>query len=159
MSAAAVVLCFLLREDSDGTSVLLGLKKTGFGTGKVVGLGGHVEPGESPAAAACREVEEESGVVVRPHDLQWAGEVRFIFPRRPEWNMDTTVYLAWSWSGVPAESDEIRPEWFPVSALPVTKMWEDSAGWLPGMLAGAGQLVTVTLNDDNQTVRELAVRD
>ena len=29
-----------------------------------MGLGGHVEPGETDAQAACREVQEEAGVVV-----------------------------------------------------------------------------------------------
>ena len=36
-----------------GTEVLLGLKRTGFGTGKIVGIGGHVEAGESDAEAVC----------------------------------------------------------------------------------------------------------
>ena len=46
--------------------MLLGHKKTGFGTGKIVALGGHVEPGESPAQAAAREVKEEAGLHVTP---------------------------------------------------------------------------------------------
>ena len=53
---AAVALCFLLREGPDGREVLLGRKKRGFGHGKVVGLGGHVELGESAAEAARREL-------------------------------------------------------------------------------------------------------
>lgn len=59
--------------------MLLGLKKTGFGAGKIVGLGGHVEPGGF-VQAVCREVHEESGVVVRQEELFDAGEVRFVFP-------------------------------------------------------------------------------
>ena len=72
-----------------GPQVLLGMKKTGFGLGKIVGLGGHVKPGESDAEAACREVFEEAGVVVREEDLRDAGNVEFVFPARPEWNMST----------------------------------------------------------------------
>jgi 8-oxo-dGTP diphosphatase len=53
-------LCLLTRTGGDGAAeVLLGYKKTGFGTGKIVALGGHVEPGESAAEAAAREVKEE----------------------------------------------------------------------------------------------------
>ena len=36
MTAAAVTLCFLLRDAEDGAEVLLGLKQTGFGKGKIV---------------------------------------------------------------------------------------------------------------------------
>ena len=43
MKHTPVTLCFLLRDAGNGTEVLLGLKRTGFGTGKIVGLGGHVE--------------------------------------------------------------------------------------------------------------------
>ena len=49
--------------------VLLGRKKRGFGEGKIVGLGGKVEPGETLAQAAVREVLEESGIVVSEEHL------------------------------------------------------------------------------------------
>lgn len=99
MTAAHVTLCFLLRNDAEGEHVLLGTKKTGFGSGKVVGVGGHVEPGETAVEAAVREVMEEINVVVRAADLVQAGTVDFIFPARPEWNMATTVYLTRTWIG------------------------------------------------------------
>ena len=66
MTSTPVTLCFLLRDAERGTEVLLGLKRTGFGIGKIVGIGGHVEPGESDAEAVVREVWEEAGVVVPP---------------------------------------------------------------------------------------------
>ena len=80
-------LCFLLRRLPEGQAqVLLGLKKQGFGMGRLVGLGGHVEPSESPCAAAVREVLEESGVHLNPTDLTELAEVVFRFPARPSWN-------------------------------------------------------------------------
>lgn len=152
MTAAAVALCFLLRESPDGPEVLLGLKKTGFGAGKIVGIGGHVEPGESDADAVIREVYEECGVVLRPADLQDAGTVRFVFPARPEWDMATRLFTATSWLGEPAESVEIAPEWFRVGTLPVERMWQDADHWLPVVLEGGQVNVVVTLNPDNATV-------
>ncbi|HET7415193.1 MAG TPA: NUDIX domain-containing protein, partial [Arthrobacter sp.] len=90
---AAIALCFLLRTGAAGQAqVLMGRKKTGFGTGKMVGLGGHIEPGESAREAACREVAEESSVVVRQQDLNDVGVVEFVFPARPEWDMSTRVF-------------------------------------------------------------------
>lgn len=152
MKWTAVTLCFLLRDGAVGTQVLLGTKKTGFGVGKIVGLGGHVEPGESQAEAACREVFEESGIVVLEEDLRVAGQIEFVFPARPEWNMSTSLFTARSWTGEPAESNEIFPEWFQVSSLPLERMWQDAGHWLPLALAEGTVEAVITLNEDNETV-------
>ncbi|WP_461189777.1 8-oxo-dGTP diphosphatase [Arthrobacter sp. Z4-13] len=151
-AAAAVTLCFLLREAEVGTEVLLGLKRTGFGTGKIVGIGGHVEPGESEAEAVVREVLEETGVTLREEDLTDAGVVQFVFPARPAWDMHTRLFTARRWDGVPADSDEIMPAWFRTDALPVDRMWQDADHWLPVVLEGGRVNVVVTLNSDNETV-------
>ncbi|MCU1531225.1 MAG: hydrolase [Arthrobacter sp.] len=153
MTSIPVTLCFLLRDAVPGaTEVLLGLKRTGFGTGKIVGLGGHVEAGESDAEAVCREVWEEAGVVVLQEDLDHAGVVEFIFPARPEWNMYCRLFTTRRWEGEPAESAEITPEWFDAASLPLHRMWDDAAHWLPAALAGETLDVIIVLNDDNQTV-------
>lgn len=152
MSPTPVTLCFLLREAHTGTEVLLGLKKTGFGIGKIVGVGGHVEPGENDAEAVVREVWEEIGVVVREQDLAHAGVVEFIFPARPEWDMTCRLFTTRKWDGEPAESPEIRPEWFQAGALPLHRMWQDAEHWLPPALAGETIDVVVVLNEDNETV-------
>ena len=152
MTAARVTLCFLLRDGDSGPEVLLGLKRTGFGLGKVVGIGGHVEPGETDGEAVVREVLEETGVVVRQEDLTDAGVVRFVFPARPEWNMYTSLFTARTWHGEPAESDEILPEWFPVDALPVDRMWQDADHWLPVVLEGGRVNIVVTMDTDNEGV-------
>ena len=159
MTAAHVTLCFLLRDGADGEHVLLGTKKTGFGRGKVVGVGGHVEPGETAIQAVCREVMEEISVVVKAADLIPAGIIDFVFPARPEWNMATTVYLTRAWEGEPSESDEIAPEWFPVSKLPVERMWADAEHWLPAMISGQRIAVRVDLAPDNESVAEVHTID
>lgn len=153
MTAAAVTLCFLLREGSaTGEEVLLGLKKTGFGTGKVVGIGGHVEPGESVVQAICREVAEESSITVAALDLVPAGTVEFVFPAKPAWDMFTTVFLCRRFVGEAVESSEIAPIWYPVDQLPHARMWADAVHWLPAFLAGERGHWRVILNDDNETV-------
>jgi 8-oxo-dGTP diphosphatase len=155
MAGAPVTLCFLTRTWNGVPQVLLGTKKTGFGVGKIVGIGGHVEPGESDEEAACREVQEEAGVVVRQQDLRDAGVVIFEFPARPEWNMSTRLFVTERWAGEPSESAEIQPEWFDVGSLPVERMWQDAAHWLPLALKGSVLRLTVILNHDNETVREV----
>ena len=61
-----VLTLVLLRE---GTKVLLGMKKRGFGVGKWNGFGGKVEAGETVVEAAAREVNEECGLTVETCDL------------------------------------------------------------------------------------------
>lgn len=150
--SAAVTLCFLLRDTTTGPEVLLGLKKTGFGAGKVVGIGGHVEPGESAVAAICREVAEESSLIVAPSDLEPAGTVDFVFPAKPALDMFTTLFLTRTFTGVARESKEIAPRWYSVTALPHEHMWADASHWLPAILAGERGHWRVVLNDDNETV-------
>ncbi|WAP50968.1 8-oxo-dGTP diphosphatase [Arthrobacter sp. ATA002] len=150
--AVPVVLCFLIRETVESTEVLLGLKQTGFGIGRIVTLGGHVEPGETPAQAAVREVFEESGVVVAETDLEQAGTVEFMFPARPDWDMSTVVYRTRTWEGEPAPSAEIIPAWYPVGDVPYAQMWPDSAHWMPEVLAGRTFDVAITLASDNESV-------
>ncbi len=150
--SASVTLCFPLRTHNGSEQVLLGLKKTGFGRGKVVGIGGHVEPGESVVQAICREVDEESGLGIDAMDLIPAGTVEFVFPARPDWDMFTTVFLCRKFSGEAAESDEIAPRWYPVDQLPEARMWADAIHWLAAFLSGQRGHWRVVLNDDNETV-------
>lgn len=151
-------LCLLTRTSDDGTrEVLLGHKKTGLGAGKVVGLGGHVEPGETAVAAAAREVKEESSLRVAPASLAWAASVTFLFPAHPSWDMNAEIFTTADWAGEPAESDEIRPQWFPVAALPFDRMWQDAAHWLPRVLAGETLRATFTYAGDNETVAAVAI--
>jgi 8-oxo-dGTP diphosphatase len=153
MPLRSTCLCLLTGTASDGTrEVLLGHKKTGLGQGKIVGLGGHVEPGESPAEAAVREVKEESGLCVAQSALTEAAHVTFLFPFRPAWDMTAAVFTCTRWSGAAAESEEIRPQWFPVGALPFDRMWDDAPRWLPRVLSGEHLRATFSYAGDNETV-------
>jgi 8-oxo-dGTP diphosphatase len=146
-------LCLLVRNGADGVrEVLLGHKKTGFGRGKIVALGGHVEAGESPAEAAAREVKEESGLLVAAAALTEAAHITFLFPERPAWDMEVAVFAAAEWSGEPAETAEIRPCWFPVTDLPFDRMWDDGKSWLPRVLDGERLRAVFSYQPDNETV-------
>lgn len=148
-------LCLIRRNIAGRAEVLLGLKKTGFGAGKWVGLGGHIEPGEKPAAAAAREVTEESGVVVPADSLRHLADIEFRFPTRPSWDQTTQVYVTWMYEGEPADSDEISPRWFGEDELPFGLMWDDARYWMPAVLAGQCVDVTVTFADDCATVASI----
>jgi 8-oxo-dGTP diphosphatase len=148
-------LCLIRRRSAAGPELLLGLKKTGFGAGKWVGLGGHIEQGEKPVAAAVREVEEESGLVVPADSLQHVASIEFRFPSRPSWDQDTEVFMTWVYQGEAAESDEVAPRWFAESTLPLGLMWHDAQYWLPLVLTGEHVDMRATFADDCATVAKL----
>jgi 8-oxo-dGTP diphosphatase len=145
-------LCLIRRQSGNGPEVLLGLKKAGFGAGKWVGLGGHIEPGEKPVMAAVREVAEESGLLVSADSMQHRASIEFRFPVRPSWDQTADVFVTSVFQGEPSESDEIAPRWFPEDLLPLDLMWDDARYWVPRVLAGEHVDVVITFADDCATV-------
>ena len=148
-------LCLIRRRADGGPEVLLGLKKSGFGVGKWVGLGGHIEPGEKPDAAAVREVAEESSLVVAADALQHMASIEFRFPARPSWDQTADVFVTSVYQGEATESDEVAPRWFAEDALPLSLMWDDAKYWLPRVLAGEHVDVRIAFADDCATVASI----
>lgn len=127
-----VTLCLLVKEDE----ILLAMKKRGFGTGKINGIGGKVQDGETVETAAIRETEEEVGVIINPAKMEKAGNIQFYFKDKPEWNQYMHIFLVRDWQGEPKESEEMRPQWFDIKDIPFEDMWSDDKHWLPAVLAG-----------------------
>ena len=148
-------LCMIRRAGPGGPELLLGFKKTGFGSGRWVGLGGHIEPGEKAADAAVREVAEESSLTVSPDTLEHRARIEFRFPYRPAWDQTADVYVTSSFAGEPAESDEIAPRWFAERELPFDQMWDDARYWLPRVLAGQHVALTISFAADCATVASI----
>jgi 8-oxo-dGTP diphosphatase len=152
MPLPEVCVCYVLREAGGRTEVLLGRKKHGLGAGNYVGLGGKLEPGESPVEAAVREVAEESGLVVEGIDLEARGRLTYLFPHREAWSQVSNVFVVRSFRGDPTPSDELDPEWFALEDVPLGEMWDDARRWLPGVLAGGRVRRTYVFGADLATV-------
>ncbi len=128
-----VVTIVLLRR---GGEVVLGMKKQGFGVGKWNGFGGKTKEGESVWKCAYRETEEES--TVRLNTMRRVAYLNFYFrdiPITEGWNQQAQVILCDNWSGVPQETDEMRPETFRIDDLPLDDMWPFDRLWMPRLLA------------------------
>lgn len=147
-----VALCFPLTAQG---LVLLGWKRRGFGQGKLVGIGGKVEPGEDLAAAAARELREEAGLLADPSRLEPVARLTFLFPTFPAWNHRMHVFVARVWQGEAAASDEIEPQWYALDALPLEHMWDDGRYWLARVLSGERLAMTCIYGADLTAVVEV----
>jgi len=117
--------------------VLLGFKKRGFGASLYNGFGGKIQDGETPLAAALRELEEEAGI---QSTLSYAGTLLFASNGSPILH-HVSIFRGTDWTGVISESEEMRPEWFALpgntSGLPIVpfeRMWVDDPLWFPFLL-------------------------
>ncbi|CVK19095.1 MULTISPECIES: 8-oxo-dGTP diphosphatase [Sporomusa] len=138
--------------------ILLGMKKTGFGCGKYNGFGGKIEDGETPAAAAVRELAEECGLKVQESDLEDVGKLMFSFPDKPELEHDVYVYIVRNWQGEPEETTEMKPVWFDVPDIPYKEMWADDSYWLPAVLKGKKVTGSVVFSEDQEAVDYISIR-
>ncbi|MDQ0734306.1 8-oxo-dGTP diphosphatase [Arthrobacter agilis] len=158
-----VVLCLLVRTGTgrtggDRREVLLGLKRTGFGSGRVVALGGKIDGQETALDAAVREVREESGIDLLPAGVREAGRITWSFPARPAWNMVAFLFTADAGAAAPRPSEEIEPRWYPIDELPWHSMWQDAPHWVPLVLDGRRIAATIVMDADNEGVASAVVR-
>jgi 8-oxo-dGTP diphosphatase len=121
-------LCFVRQ----GVRVLMIRKKRGLGAGKVNGVGGKLEPGETPESGIVREAGEELRITLL--DPVRCGELHFQF--LDGYSLFCTVFLATLFDGVPTSTEEADPVWYDVDSLPFDEMWEDDELWLGAALEG-----------------------
>ncbi len=119
-------LVFIIKDDR----VLLAMKKRGFGEGKWNGPGGKIHFGEAPIDAAIRETQEEIGVT--PVLRRELGFIIYHDPKFGDWSVH--VFRSTSFKGEPVESEEMKPQWWAISAMPFDQMWAGDDQWMPHVL-------------------------
>jgi len=135
----------------DGELLLI-RKQRGLGEGNIVGPGGKIEPGETPLAAARREVREE--LRVEPTGVEKCGEFGFHFrdDTPDEDSMYVHVFTADGIEGTPEATEEAVPEWHDADNLPYEEMWVDDRVWMPHMLQGQSFMGTFMLTDEGDAM-------
>lgn len=141
-------LCYCVTKDQ----VLLGFKKIRFGAGKWNGYGGKLEEGEAARVAALRELQEESGIVGEDRDLEQMALARFFFEEQPIF--ECSIFIIRKWKGEPIETDEMKPQWYPIDALPFDAMWDADRVWLPMILRGEKFEADIIFNSDGSKLKE-----
>jgi 8-oxo-dGTP pyrophosphatase MutT (NUDIX family) len=133
-----------------GEGILLGMKKRGFGEGLWNGFGGKVQKGETIEQAAIRECQEEAGIT--PTGIFPRAELTFFFDDSAE-VLEVHVFLVERFAGEPAESEEMKPQWFSLTEIPYDKMWADDIYWLPRVLEGKSVKGTFWFKDTKTLLR------
>jgi hypothetical protein len=67
--------------------------------------------------------------------LEKRGVLDFEFQGNSE-ILEVHVFHAQNFTGMPMETNEMRPQWFEIDHIPYDKMWPDDRLWLPLFLAG-----------------------
>ena len=114
-------------------NVLLGMKKRGFGVGRWNGFGGKVKEDETIEQAAHREMHEEAGIEIKK--MEEVGILDFEFQGNLE-ILEVHIFCVNEFEGDPAESEEMRPQWFGTNEIPFSEMWQDDIYWFPLFLQG-----------------------
>ena len=83
-----------------------------------------------------RELEEETGLKTQREELENMWVLHFYFEQNSDWNQDVNIFKIKKFHWLPTETEEMKPEWFEISEIPYTQMWEDDIIWLPRMLSG-----------------------
>jgi len=137
-----------LRKDN---SILLAMKKRGFGKGLWNGAGGKPEVGEDILTTAKRECFEEIGV--KPGRLQKVAVINFYSQSKPGDSQRAYVYFCEDWAGDPFETEEMRPKWFGLNDIPYESMWSDDKYWLPLVIAGKRIEADFYFDSNNQVLK------
>jgi 8-oxo-dGTP pyrophosphatase MutT (NUDIX family) len=146
-----VIKTIVLLIDWKEQKILLGLKKVRFGAGKWNGYGGKVEPEESITNAALRELFEESGIGAKLKDLKKSAVINYYSPLFG--NDEVHVFYLTNWAGDAIETEEMRPQWFSLDAIPYENMWNSDAIWLPKILNREIFTAEFWYNEDNEIIK------
>ena len=111
-------------------------KKQDINEGKWIGVGGKLEPGESPEECLLREVREETGLTLTQYRLR--GLVTFNFVGSQVllgWETEYMfLYTADAWEGELTECSEGDLAWIPQAELLQLSLWPGDRLFLDRLL-------------------------
>lgn len=123
--------------------------------GKWIGVGGHVESGETPEECLLREVKEETGLVLTAYRLR--GLVTFLSDAcEPEL---MCVFTADAFDGEMIECDEGELAWVEKSEVLALPTWEGDRVFLERLLSGDERFFSIKLRYEGDKLVEKKITD
>ena len=142
-------LCYI--KDKDRYLMLYRNKKPNDpNEGKWIGIGGHIEEGESPWDGMKREVKEETGLTVT--DASFLGVITFISDRWEDEMM--FLYRADAFTGTfDADCREGTLEWIDKDRIMSLPLWEGDRIFLSDLIDGKND-INMKLVYEGEALRE-----
>ena len=136
------VLCYLIKNNSY-LMLKRNKKKNDMNENKYIGVGGHIENGESIYDACKREVLEETGYII--NSLNYHGKVLFINN-----DFEEMMYLFTSddFSGTEIICDEGELFWIPMNQIESLNLWEGDKIFLPKLKNNEEINIKLIYNND-----------
>ncbi len=123
--------------------------------GKWIGVGGHVENGETPEECLLREVKEETGLTLTAYRLR--GLVTFLSDVcEPEL---MCVFTADAFDGELIECDEGELAWVEKSDVLGLPTWEGDRVFLERLLSGNERFFSIKLRYEGDRLVEKKITD
>lgn len=123
--------------------------------GKWIGVGGHVENGETPEECLLREVKEETGLRLTSYRLH--GLVTFLSDVcEPEL---MCVFTADAFDGEMIECDEGELAWVEKSDVLALPTWEGDRVFLERLLSGDDRFFSIKLRYEGDKLVEKKITD
>ena len=122
------VTCYLIRGD-EFLMLFRNKKKNDFNKGKYIGVGGHIEEGETPDEAINREVKEETNLDIIFKELR--ALIIFYFD---EFEEHMYLYTSCNFKGEIKECDEGTLRWINYHDFKNIPMWEGDKYFIEPLL-------------------------
>jgi len=118
--------------------------------GKWVGIGGKLEPGETPSEGICREVMEETGLKLTKYYQR--GIIHFVSDRWDD--EDIYLYTATDYEGeINWDCNEGELKWIPISQVESLPLWEGDVHFLRKLVTGENDIEMIMEYEGHKLVR------
>ena len=125
MKQTFTTLCYVEKKDSY-LMLYRNKKQNDMNGGKYIGIGGHLEHGETPMECIIREAYEETGLKLKNPRLR--GLISFVIDEMDEY---TFLYTCDEFEGELLECQEGELHWVEKAQLHTLPLWEGDMEFLP----------------------------
>ncbi|MFX1282839.1 MAG: NUDIX domain-containing protein [Promethearchaeota archaeon] len=134
-------LAYIVYNNEEVLLLFRNKKEDDFHEGKYIGIGGRLEPGETPLECILRELEEETGYSLLSQEVEFRGYIYFdeihrdkITEDLPAFNWLVFLYYVHVSEKLNFENPEGRLQWIPIKEIPYAKMWAGDRIFTPKLL-------------------------